>query len=121
MKYRLGVFATAILIVAIFVADPSKAAMDSGNSIWSYCQKKISSKLICAGYIHGVADAIFNLGELGQPFVLWRACYQNGITNGQIKDVVVQFLRDNPSLRNGPAPLLIAEALSKAWPCSKNK
>ena len=49
-------------------------------------------------------------------FVL-NICFPSNANNGQIVDVVRQYLIDNPAVRHEPARGLITTALSEAFPC----
>lgn len=47
-----------------------------------------------------------------------RACVpKKGVNIGQLADVVVQWLQTNPQARHYAAAGLVAEAVSKAFPC----
>ncbi len=41
----------------------------------------------------------------------------DGVTNGQVRDVVVKYLKDHPEERHFLASILAVKALSKAFPC----
>jgi len=48
-------------------------------------------------------------------------CLKDGVTLGQMGDVVVKHLTENPKDRNQPAALLVIAALKNAWPCPPPK
>jgi len=82
---------------------------------------------MCLGYVVGVADAgaynpLFYEGyytgwgsSLGQA----RWCLPEGVVVTQILDVVLNYLRDKPQLRNGGAASIAGFALEAAWPCER--
>jgi hypothetical protein len=54
----------------------------------------------------------------GAAIVGWRACQSDdSLTTIQIKDVVVQWLQNNPKLRHQAAASLVAHAIADAFPC----
>jgi hypothetical protein len=49
-----------------------------------------------------------------------RWCLPEGVVVTQIRDVVLNYLRDKPQFRNAGAESLAAVALEVAWPCKGN-
>lgn len=82
-----------------------------GNELYEYCQ---SNELGCVLYIQGVVD-----GQLAAVTATSRDvayCIPQGSTAGQMKDIVVKFLADHPERRHLMGGVLVANALSNAWP-----
>jgi hypothetical protein len=46
-------------------------------------------------------------------------CIPDETTNGQVKDVVVNSLRDHPESRHLPTAVLIEVSLEQAFPCAR--
>ncbi len=96
---------------------PSKGHALTGNEIYSMCKvgpiNELNEHLVCAGYLTAVSDMLANRNVVN-GFV---ACIPNTLGNGQGKDVVVKWLRDNPQVRHYPALSLVAQAWSEAFPC----
>lgn len=67
----------------------------------------------CYGYIDSVADYLFEKHTMGE----FTACVSKVPDDSQLRFVVVQFLRKNPTLRIMSAPELIARALSEKFRC----
>ena len=96
---------TAIAI-ALGLTTPMQAQSYSGNDLLQHCSADGGfSTGVCQGYIRAIADT-FRPG-----------CAPAGVTYGQVKDVVVKHLRENPQTRHREAVDLIGEAMSQAWPC----
>jgi hypothetical protein len=70
----------------------------------------------CIGYIMGVSDriSINSVAYKDRP----QVCMPDEATNGQIKDVVVNHLKEAPEHRHMNAAILVFESLAKAFPCS---
>ena len=86
----------------------------SGNDLWKACNDGTTwGNAICTGFILGVADA----QELSDGIVKLRACKPNGIAGTQVKDIAVQFLKNNPQTRHHAAAALVAQSLSEAFRC----
>src|SRR5580692_6158707 len=63
----------------------------------------------CLGLVQGVSYASADV------------CTGEGVTFSQMERVVVKFLEDNPKKLNLNQSTLVQMALSKAFPCLKNK
>jgi hypothetical protein len=69
----------------------------------------------CLGYITGASDVD---GMDGATFPERRhSCVREEVTNGQLKDVVVKYLKDHPEERHLLAAILVVKAQAKAFPC----
>ena len=62
------------------------------------------------GYLDGIADAAIGLGY---------TCYPTEVTQAQLREVVMKYLRDHPERLNDPAPLLVLNGLLEAFPCKR--
>lgn len=45
-------------------------------------------------------------------------CRPEKATYGQVRDVTISYLRENPQVRHSESLFLIAAAMRKAWPCT---
>jgi len=98
-------------IVCTAFASPARAEFFTGNTLFRICSSSEYGDIFdCLGYTTGASDA-----------AQWRHfCPSEGITRGQIRDIVFAYLRDNPEVRNQTADLLVAAALRRVWPCQQN-
>jgi len=99
------------IIVVVLLAYPAKAANEvenylSGNDLWEWC--KGGNDSACMGYVLGVVDQWLRT----KP----RICAE-GVTRGQITDVVIKFLRDEPENRHYVAASIVELAASRAFAC----
>ena len=111
------------LVMALIGITGAQASFKSGNDLLSDCGQKDSLHLgECLGYVTGVADSIdgpmkysaqLKKGVIVRP----RACLRDGVTAGQVRDVVVNWLEENPQLRDMSANSAVEFALSQAFPC----
>ncbi len=64
------------------------------------------------------SDDIANAALLnpGMFYLFNGYCPQDGLTQGQITDVVLKYLHRNPDQRDRPAELLVISAMSDAFP-----
>ncbi len=46
-----------------------------------------------------------------------RSCIPENVTNGQVSDVVIKYLRDHPEERHILAAILVVKAMAEAFPC----
>lgn len=108
----------AAAIAACAVTHPAlaqtRSAEFTGNDLLRACE---NHDLKCLDFIRGVNSGFAaGLGIAGERD---RICFPEGVTLGQAKDVVVAFLRDNPSSRHEEAGALTVIALMRAFPCGE--
>lgn len=86
-----------------------------GNTLYSRCKKGPENVefAYCVGYIVGVIDTM----DLAQGDKSEILCLPPGVKIGQARDVVEKYLTDHPERRHLPSARLVAEAISKAFPC----
>lgn len=88
-----------------------ETAIDDGNDLLTACS---TSEGYCLGYIRGLSNGVdMILAQKGK-----RICYGQNVTLGQVRDVVVDYVRRHPATRNQNSMVLTAYALGAAWPCA---
>jgi hypothetical protein len=83
-----------------------------GNNLLQDCSQ--GNILFCYGYIDAITDVLRS-----EPVNGIVACVPSDSTANQLKDVVVQFLLLNPSVRHSSAFSLVAYTTSEAFPCRR--
>jgi hypothetical protein len=90
-----------------------------GQALYADCQKGDQDgrdTLIpfgkCMGYIMGVVDAM----EVNRAVDQKPSCIPDGANRGTIRDVIHNYLRDNPAKRTLPAAIVVPMALAAAFP-----
>src|SRR4051812_34251914 len=107
-----------LAIAALCVVAPLSAlnAQDtrSGNHWLGKCTGE--NQIGCVSYLLGVLDynTWLDANNLKAAF-----CPPRGFTVGQMQDIVVKALRDNPSTRHEPFILLATDVLRAAFPCAR--
>lgn len=97
-----------ILVGLMLVCGVAQAEYTNGNALLDRMSSSDAvDKMYALGYIVGVADTHENV----------NLCVQNTVTKGQLYDVVHQFLRSKPQLRDLPADVLVLLALGEHWRC----
>lgn len=105
--------------IALSNASPAHGAFVDGNALYAECTATkddatyFSKASRCMGYVLGVYDDMM--------FVLQAQygkgdCTPNRITAGQITDIVIKYIRDNPQERHFSGALLVRVALFEAFP-----
>ena len=86
----------------------------NGNQLYLECNSANTYDVaICLGYVMGILDQI----ELYADVSKTQTCIPANVTAGQVKDVVVKQMNDDPANRNLPASSIVFEAAFKAWGC----
>lgn len=114
-----NVFASIIMAgLASIMPTQAFAQFRTGNDILSGCMTaKISDTFyqmtaFCSGYIDGAFDDFMLTRQAAKK----PDCTPPNVTSGQVKDIVVKYLHDNPDIRNMSASLLVRMATVTAWP-----
>jgi Rap1a immunity proteins len=112
LRKRLGVRMRRVVLaigLAMF-ASSAGASFDSGNDLYKFCTAKDEfSSGMCLGLISGYFD------EMHVAYKCTRESSE--ITRGQLKDIVVQALRDQPAKRHMPGFVLASAAFMDAFGC----
>jgi hypothetical protein len=85
------------------------AAYQNGNKLKTDMNSDGTyGKSFAMGYIVGTTEVLEDWGKV---------CVANGVTQGQLTDVVRKYFDDNPESLHKPAYMLVYFALRKVWPC----
>ena len=101
------------VVLSVTLAGNAQALGDSvsmsGNKLLGSCNGPPLSwqNGFCMGYISGIVD-----GRNETSF-----CIPDGVTRGQVTDIVKFWLRENPATRHLRASRLIIDALWDKFPC----
>ena len=100
------------LVGLMLVCSTAQAQFQSGNALYSdITDKSDAVQLFAMGYIVGVTDA----------FIGKELCIPKNVTQGQLVEVVSNFLASRPQIRHQPADLLVLVALSQHWACQSGR
>lgn len=91
------------------IADGMIPAFYNGNQLFQEAREDRAGFL---SYVAGVHDSLKADGSF---------CGPPRITLGQVGDVVIKYLSNNPENRDNQAQILVRFALAEAWPCSGAK
>jgi hypothetical protein len=108
----------AIMIAAaLMTATPahgSTTMQNNGNGMLSDCTNdSIFHSGVCLGYIQGIYASVNVMMAMSGKGI----CYPEQVTLGQIRDVVISYLRRNPQSRHENSVLLYMKAVTEAWRC----
>ena len=115
------VFVVGTLLTLAIPPVPVSAAFVDGNALLKSCETKEGSATyyqessFCTAYVMGVSDTIdfYQGSDEVEKFI----CLPSGVTSGQLRDVVIQFLKKNPAERHKGAQSLAFVAMLLAFPC----
>lgn len=114
-------FRTFLTVAVWFVVNSPASANGfvSGNKLYEYCRASDGTyeSIACFNYIIGAADVFLGASQFNEAVFGWRVCPPGGLTQGQIEDIVVRWLRENPSDRHYSAVSAVGEALATSFPC----
>lgn len=102
--------AIATLALASALSTAAAGEFISGNTLLADCRSTSAvARMDCLGYVTGVHDALYGV----------TICSPQGVTRGQLRDVVVQALASRPEALHRSADRLVGAALAAAWPCEQ--
>lgn len=118
-----------LVLAGMVDASPARADFYDGNRLYRHCTASQSSATYyqedanCIGYIAGAYDGIMTGGLTAAvywnlPDHQYPLCVPDNVDLGQIRDVVIKYLRENPSDRHHSASLIVFWALIKVFPCN---
>lgn len=99
-----------LILVALFWPAPkANAEFFTGNGLLNLLQShEIIDRIHGLGYVQGVFDAYSNI----------TICPPAGVTAGQVRDMIKNYLENNPAIRNKTADIIIRDAFKLVWPCA---
>jgi len=116
--FRLALAGLFLLIANSAQASDRGVYFYTGNQLYQACTSgNQAEKGVRYGYAVAVVDR-FALDNSGAGECV-RASIPEGVTQGQIKDIVIKYLNDNPEKRNWMASVLVVNAIIAAFPCQK--
>ncbi|WP_140419918.1 Rap1a/Tai family immunity protein [Achromobacter denitrificans] len=127
----------AVSILSVFLGFTSTARageIDNSGNFWlEKCESPSGSfnSGLCFGYIIGMMDGTsYGISsawakasvqskdvKVSDLFTISPYCIPEGVTNGQLKDVFIKYLRLNPERRHLLADGLLVNAFAAAYPC----
>lgn len=100
-----------ILTAALVASTAAHAEFYDGNKLYSRLTGQASENTAAMNYIMGVTDAF-------QGSVV---CVPEGVTAGQLADMMKQHLEKVPAARHLGGSDHVLFVLKKAWPCAQAK
>lgn len=111
--------AAALLTSGQANSAPAIVIPDTGNDILSLCKTNNNIEWgLCLGFILGVRDGLRVATVVSKSPRLF--CIPTGVTNGQLRDIVVARLEATPAIRHLPAAAHIFTAFRDEFPCLEN-
>lgn len=100
-----------ILFVTLLIPSFVHAGFYSGNELKEQCNKTTGSynRGICHGYVSAVID-------IGDNILF---CLPGNVTLGQMSDLVIKYMNENPAQLHKSADSIAVSAISKDFPCKK--
>jgi len=88
-----------------------------GNRLLAGCESDLKDYAhgLCVGYVIGFVESQDFIDEAGTP--LYPSCVPDGVKWGQLRKVIVKFLKERPEKLHFKAGALVRVSLMKAFPC----
>ena len=104
----------AFLVATCSFGAPAVAQFYDGNELYRFCSDKNSgfNYGVCSGYFVGAYDAIWSAQQAST--IKKTICLPANVVAGQLRDVVIQYLSQNPSARHYNAASIVWSALGQA-------
>ena len=99
-----------LLAILLFLPLTAKADFWTGNDLYNkLSSSEVIERVNAIGYVVGIYDAGVNS--------VFCPKTEQGITAGQIRDMVHNWLSYNPQRRHEPAERLVFQIYKQNWPC----
>lgn len=96
----------------LFMSAPARSEFYDGNRILERCESPdIYEKGICLGFVIGATDSLMNFRRYSGR----SECVRDSASAGQVRDIVVKYLKDNPATRDDAANSLAIQAIVAAF------
>jgi hypothetical protein len=113
--------ACGILLLGALHAPPAEAGIYlSGTDLFADCSVPKENPVYfsrterCTGFIAGVVDATEGIRSLqGKPY-----CIPEDVTLGQLNEVVLAYMQNNPANRSLAASALVIAAVGNTYSCT---
>ncbi|MFQ5881232.1 MAG: Rap1a/Tai family immunity protein [Candidatus Methylomirabilales bacterium] len=119
---RVGtIIVSGIVILLLTSMDVSSQAEGesfgyfSGNNLHSLCSKTSRDFKIgvCTGYVSAIVDLFWSKNTIDGL----RACVPQALSTSQARDIVMQWINDNPEMGDMKASALVAKIMAETFPC----
>jgi len=105
----------AALLLTPVTASARDTVTDDGNELLQTCDDTgYYMQGLCLGLVRGTEATLdeWATANSASPY-----CRPANVTVGQIRDLVISYIRSTPESRNEPRSLLMIKAQKAAWPC----
>ena len=121
-----GIQKLVIAIMILFAAVPSaNAGFSTGEKLLKFCTAdKNGPQGVCSGYIIGIVDSqqtgnvVGSKDEYINKHLGYRWCLHKKITQGEVMDPVIAWLKVNTKKRHFTATSLVSKVLQESFPCA---
>jgi len=121
MKIPKLAIVTIIALSAIACGSAGGAEFMTGKALLRICEDKTPHGYdagICVGYVSGGSDQLDGLKGSALPELNY--CLPSTVSTGELRDVVVNYMKRHPERLDQQASFLIFEALTSAFACAAN-
>ena len=102
----------AIIATLALVCSTAHAEFRDGNKLLSeIVSDNYQANALALGYIMGVADVGYGANH----------CAPGSVTSGQMRDMVRNWLTENPQFRHFMGDVIVGGVLRNTWPCAEKK
>jgi hypothetical protein len=100
-----------IAALLVFPGIAQAEYFDTGNDLWNVCTDNVAGhNYLCIGMSAAYFDMMLATGY---------RCATPVTDRGQVRDVVLKYLSDNPAMRSMPASELAVTSLTAAFQCAR--
>ncbi len=104
-------------IVLMLPAGAHAEYFETGRDLYQKCKTPgAAAQVFCFGFIIGIADVMED-----NPLDGRSACIPRDASIQQVTGVVIDFLENNPDVRDFTGESLTVQALSDKFPCTRPK
>ncbi len=99
-----------LVLAAALLTGTAHATFYDGNDLLNRMDSdNPQHRMLALGYVAGVADSVRGRDS----------CHPDNVTTGQIRDLIRNYLTNNPADRHYSANSIVREVLKSVFPCSR--
>ncbi|CAN5401054.1 hypothetical protein BH10PSE15_BH10PSE15_01710 [soil metagenome] len=106
------------MIGLVMLLAAESATFLQGDELYALCKGDKTEKLQCLRYVEGAADGIA-VAQWADKQNVRRVCVPTKATIKKLASVTVKYINKHPAERHLQGSILVWNAFSQAYPCSK--
>ena len=111
--------AAALVVLMMPLSANASQHGQTVQNLLAACEGSDAGRMYCLGMVSGVAFVLGPINSNSESQGKIRACYPDGVTPGQFRQVFVNWAKAHPQHWQLRSSLGVVVAIKETWPCPK--